>query len=70
MAAGVAHDFGSFLGNIQAAAEVALLDLPQNAPARKELERIETVVEYARKNGQSVNGFSRRRRSHRRIGVH
>jgi PAS domain S-box-containing protein len=48
MAAGVAHDFGNLLGSIFAEADLALSDMPPDAPGRESVERISGVANYAR----------------------
>jgi PAS domain S-box-containing protein len=44
LVAGVAHDFGNFLGSVLAEAELALSDLPPESPALGSIERIRDIA--------------------------
>ena len=47
LAGGIAHDFNNLLAGILGSAELALLRLPQDAPARPEVEQIVTATHRA-----------------------
>lgn len=47
LAGGIAHDFNNLLTGVLGSAELALLRLPQGAPARPEVERIVTAAHRA-----------------------
>jgi two-component system, cell cycle sensor histidine kinase and response regulator CckA len=47
MAGGIAHDFNNLLGGILLSTELALLHLPQDAPARADVEQVVTTAHRA-----------------------
>jgi PAS domain S-box-containing protein len=44
LAGGIAHDFNNLLGSILADAEIALVDLPQDAPVVEEIQNIKNLA--------------------------
>ena len=48
MAAGVAHDFGNLLASVFAEVDLALEEMPPEAPGRESVQRIAAVATYAK----------------------
>ena len=68
LASGIAHDFNNVLATIFAATEVALVQLPADAPARATLERVISAGKRGRDLASQVLTFGRTERSPR-LGI-
>ncbi len=66
LAGGIAHDFNNLLQVISGFAGLALDDLPEGAPVRRELTEIETAAERATRLVRQLLAFSRRQPMERR----
>ena len=60
MAGGIAHDFNSLLMGVLGNASLALLDLPQGAPVRRNLEQIEASAQRAAHLSHQMLAYSGR----------
>ena len=60
LAGGIAHDFNNILTPILGYAQMAMDDLPSEAPLRADLEEIEKAAKRAKKLIQQVLNFSRK----------
>lgn len=61
LAGGIAHDFNNILTAIEGFAELALLQLPEEQPAREPIQRIRRAVESASQLISQLLAFARRR---------
>ncbi|MEX2583729.1 MAG: two-component regulator propeller domain-containing protein [Gemmatimonadota bacterium] len=59
LAGGIAHDFNNLLGVIGSNAQLAMMDLPPDAPGREELDEIALATERAGKLTHQLLAFSR-----------
>lgn len=67
LAGGIAHDFNNLLTAISGYAELALGDLPSNAPTRSDLAEIQKATDRAAALTRQLLAFSRRQRLETRI---
>lgn len=65
LASGIAHDFNNILATIFTSTEVALLQLPENSPARATLERVMSAGKRGRQLVAEILTFSRSERTSR-----
>lgn len=59
LAGGVAHDFNNMLGVIIGGVELALMDLPEDSPIRKDLEDVKVAAERSASLTQQLLAFAR-----------
>lgn len=59
LAGGVAHDFNNMLGVIIGGVELALMDLPEDSPIRKDLEDVKVAAERSADLTQQLLAFAR-----------
>ena len=62
LAGGIAHDFNNLLMGILGQADLALMDLPPNAPVRRNLQQIETASRRAADLSRQMLAYSGRGR--------